>query len=120
MDANIVLEAVKLKLSSYAPLRPEAWHQISVRLKLMVIKVNESFYRESGSIAYVVKGLLKEYDSRARRKPAIVNLIADNSFIITTENNQSRSHIYFDAQIYASTYRHGNLICCLASTASEL
>jgi CRP-like cAMP-binding protein len=56
----------------------------------MVIKVNESFYRESGSIAYVVKGLLKEYDSRARRKPAIVNLIADNSFIITTENNQSR------------------------------
>lgn len=119
MEPNTVLEVIKLKIASYAPLRPEAWDQISARLRITIIKVDESFYRESGSIAYLVAGLLKEYDTRARRKPAIVNFITDDNFIVTTGISQSRylkaitesTIVYLDFEIsfsLAITFRELN------------
>ncbi|HTM98673.1 MAG TPA: hypothetical protein VL088_08025 [Pedobacter sp.] len=90
MELNLPFEAIKLKLATYAALRPEAWHSISAQLKSTALKADESFTREKGSIAYVVSGLMKEYDSRARKKPAIVNFINSTNFILTTEHNRNR------------------------------
>ncbi|SFH19410.1 cyclic nucleotide-binding domain-containing protein [Pedobacter insulae] len=90
MELDFPLVAIKLKIATYAALRPEAWAQISARLKLVVLKKDERFNRENSSLAYVINGLMKEHDIQARKKPAIVNFIDSQNFIITTGYNQNR------------------------------
>jgi len=90
METNLSLYHLKLKLASYGAISPLAWARISDSLKKTEIKVNESFNRKIGSIAYVVEGLLKEYDIKSRKKPCIVNFISDGNFLVTTKFNQSK------------------------------
>lgn len=86
MDKN----HLKLKLASYGAIRPQVWTKIAACLKKSELKAEESFNREIGSVAFIVKGLLKEYDAQFRKKPSIVNFINSENFVITTKHNQSK------------------------------
>ncbi len=87
MDKHLGL---KLKLASYGAIRPQVWAKIVTLLKETELKIDESFNREIGSIAYVANGLLKEYDAHLRKRPSIVNFISAGNFLITTKFNQSK------------------------------
>lgn len=90
METALVLHELKLKLASYGALRPEAWTKIVQSLANTDLKTDESFNRKVGSIAYVAKGVLKEYDAYRRKKPSIVNFIGPNNFILTTKHTESK------------------------------
>lgn len=90
MSTPLSLLDLKLKLASFGALRPEVWTKLSARLNQVDLKVNESFSREIGTVVYITKGLLKEYDARHRKKPAIVNFISAGNFLVTTKHNQSK------------------------------
>lgn len=84
------LQALKSKLANFGAIRPQAWIKILDNLKETELKMNESFTREIGSVAYVADGLLKEYNAQLRKKPSIINFICAGNFLITTKYNQSK------------------------------
>jgi len=90
MDTNLTLNSLKLKLSSLGAIRPQAWIKIMYAVNETGLKVDESFNREIGSVAFVVNGLLKEYDPYLRKKPSIINFISAGNFFVTTKFNQKR------------------------------
>ncbi|MES2418417.1 MAG: hypothetical protein V4541_09530 [Bacteroidota bacterium] len=83
-------QSLKIKLANYGALRPEAWAKILNNLKVIQIKTDETFNREPGSMVYIVSGLLKEYDARSRKKPAIVNFISSESYLYTNRYNEKQ------------------------------
>lgn len=82
------LISFKIKLQNFGALRPEAWDRIIQNSELIELNTGESFNRKEGTIAYLYKGLLKEYNPQHRKKPSIINFISNNQFLITRKHNQ--------------------------------
>lgn len=96
------MQQLKSKLQQYGPLRPLAWQLIVKATATVELQENESFFREAGTLAFLSSGLLKEYDSRNRSKPSIINFISSNQFFIGYNHSQatyiracSPSRIYY-------------------------
>ncbi|WP_316801191.1 hypothetical protein [Pedobacter frigidisoli] len=83
------LQQLKVHLQSLGALRPEAWEKIIGSISVSKLKKDENLVRENGTIAYVVSGALKEFDSWRRSHPTIVNFITADQFIVTGKRNQS-------------------------------
>lgn len=91
---NEIMQSLAIKLQSLGALRPSTWEDLQQKLQINVLSPGESFVREIGQIAYVCEGLLKEYDAHGRKRPAIINFIAEDNFLITGSHNQ---HHYLKA-----------------------
>lgn len=89
METEAPLYTLKTKLQNFGALRPEAWEAIVVAKQEIKLKPEESLIRKEGTLAYVVEGLLKEYNPQNRSKPAIVNFISSQQNIITRKHNQT-------------------------------
>lgn len=76
MDIAHHINHFKLKLQAAGALRPEAWEQCVVQLKVVNINTQNSCLVPSGAIAYVAEGILKEYDTQHRNSPSILNFLA--------------------------------------------
>ncbi|RZK26469.1 MAG: Crp/Fnr family transcriptional regulator [Flavobacterium sp.] len=85
---NNTHHALKLKISAYGAIRPKVWAKLLPQLKVCNLKPGEIFPRPAGSIAYIERGLLKEYDFRDRKKPSIVNFIFTDEFLPTPKHEQ--------------------------------
>lgn len=79
---------LKEKLLKLGALRPIAWNAIEEQIQETSLKANESFIRSAGQIAYVVDGILKEYDAHLRKRPAIINFLGTDEFILTHQFSQ--------------------------------
>ncbi|RYD96816.1 MAG: Crp/Fnr family transcriptional regulator [Sphingobacteriales bacterium] len=88
------LSNYRLKLQQCGALRPEAWEQCVPLLKVLRIGINNSCMVPRGSIAYVAEGLLKEYDTKHRKSPSIVNFLAPGQFFYSYA---SANRIYIKA-----------------------
>lgn len=82
------IHQLKTKLQSLGPLRPEAWLLILAEMKQKTVKVDESFNRSAGQLAYLASGLLKEYAANDRDRPSIINFIPENAPLISNKFNQ--------------------------------
>lgn len=84
------LNHLKNRLQSLGALRHSAWEDVQSYMRTTDIKTHESFVREEGTLAFVSRGILKEYAARNRKKPAIINFICDGQAILT--NGYNRDH----------------------------
>jgi hypothetical protein len=79
---------LKERLLKLGSLRPIAWQALQEQIQKTTLKANESFTRSPGQIAYVVDGILKEYDAHMRKRPAIINFLGTDEFILTHQFSQ--------------------------------
>ncbi|WP_316805411.1 hypothetical protein [Pedobacter nototheniae] len=93
------LTELKFKLQTLGALQPEAWDLILKTVKYTFIKTGENFNRQEGQLAWILTGLLKEYDAEARKKPSVINFILPGHSLITRKLNK---HFYLKA--YTDTY----------------
>lgn len=109
---------LKEKLLKLGALRPIAWDAIQEQIQDTSLKANESFIRLPGQIAYVVDGILKEYDAHLRKKPAIINFLGTDEFILTHQFSQ-RHYLKacIDTQILSIPREH---VLSLQTTFPEL
>jgi len=83
-----VSQTLHRKLLTFGALRPETWELLFKRLEICQLASGEVFARQTGQVAYVVEGLLKEHAIKDRKHPAIINFIMADSFIITETYNR--------------------------------
>ena len=99
---HALLINLKTKLQSLGALRPQAWELIVQLSQQRLLKINENFIREPGTLAYLAEGILTEHNLQHRKKPAIINFIIANQCLITRNHNQAHylkactaAHIYY-------------------------
>ena len=83
------MQQLKIALQALGPLRPAAWESIARATQLLQLKENENLIRRADMVAFLVSGLLKEYDARQRKRPSIINFIPEGNFLITRKFNEA-------------------------------
>lgn len=81
------LHKLKVQLQSYGSLRPEAWTLLLSQLQFIEVKKGESFHRKLGALTWLSSGIFKEYNTYARKKPAIINFLTPGNCLITRKLN---------------------------------
>lgn len=99
MEPNLHL---KISLQAHGALRPEAWLQIQQLMQTTQLSPGENLIRTEGTLTFIDKGILKEYDPAQRSRPAIISFHSNGQTIITRRHNQS----HFIKAISAATIFH--------------
>ncbi|WP_316801451.1 hypothetical protein [Pedobacter frigidisoli] len=69
-----------------------AWQALAAACVTVKLKTGENFICQAGTVAFIIEGIIKEYDSSLRTKPAIVNLLTANEYVVTFVG--SNHHFY--------------------------
>lgn len=88
------------QLLQFGPLPPEAWQAIMSRHTLRQVPPSKALPLPSGSIIYVKKGLVKQYDHRPGKDSAINRFLRGGQFLFCPSNTQG---------IYAKSIHHSIL-----------
>ncbi|MFN0292531.1 Crp/Fnr family transcriptional regulator [Pedobacter helvus] len=76
---------LKHQLQQNGAVTPAAWLAIETCMQTKQVKYHDGFLYQAKGIAYVADGLLKEYNSQYRDRPAIVNFFNTNQFLFMDE-----------------------------------
>ncbi len=71
------------------PIRSSTMAYLELHARILELSAGESSPRTEDQVSFVVSGVLKEYDARYRRSPAIVNFYVADQFILSHRHNKN-------------------------------